>query len=168
MWAGVVVFTIGSGLLHTLSVNSSEGIWIGYQLLAGFGAGACVQIPFIAVQVVLDQKDMPVGNAVAIFFNSLGGAISISVAQNIFSNTLLKQLKIEVPDVNPERIVSAGATHLRAITTSEQLPGVLVAFDKAITTAFILPIAVAGLAAVSSLMMEWKSVKGKSLIPGGA
>jgi len=166
MWAGVVIFTIGSGLLHTLSVNSSEGIWIGYQLLAGFGAGACVQIPFIAVQVVLDQKDMPVGNAVAIFFNSLGGAISISVAQNIFSNTLLKQLKIEV--VNPEAIVSAGATHLRAVTTSKQLPGVLVAFDKAITTAFILPIAVAGLAAVSSLMMEWKSVKGKSLIPGGA
>jgi hypothetical protein len=44
----------------------------------------------------------------------------------------------------------------------------LIAYNKAVTTAFILPIAVGGLAAISSLLMEWKSVKGKKLIPGGA
>ena len=71
MWAGVIIFTVGSGMLFTLKVNSSIGTWIGYQILAGVGAGACVQIPFIAVQVVLPEKDMPVGNAVAIFFVSL-------------------------------------------------------------------------------------------------
>jgi MFS family permease len=64
MWGGVVVFTIGSGMLYTLKVNSSVGEWIGYQILAGVGAGACVQIPFIAVQVVLPENDMPIGNAV--------------------------------------------------------------------------------------------------------
>lgn len=71
MWAGIVVFTVGAGMLHTLKVNSTTGTWIGYQILAGAGAGACVQIPFIAVQVVLPEKDMPVGNAVAIFFVSI-------------------------------------------------------------------------------------------------
>lgn len=70
MWVGVCVFTVGSGLLYTLKVDSTIGTWIGYQILAGAGAGACVQIPFIAVQVVLPEKDMPVGNAVAIFFVS--------------------------------------------------------------------------------------------------
>lgn len=70
MWAGVVIFTVGAGMLYTLKVNSPVGVWIGYEILAGVGAGACVQIPFIAVQVVLDEKDMPVGNAVAIFFVS--------------------------------------------------------------------------------------------------
>lgn len=153
MWAGVVVFAVGCGMLHTLKVDSSEGIWIGYQILAGAGAGACVQIPFIAVQVVLSEKDMPIGNAVAIFFNTLGGAISVSVAQNIFSNTLVKQLPIQAPTVNPLVIANAGATHIRDVVTPRQLPGVLVAFDKAITTAFILPIAVSGLAALSSLLM---------------
>lgn len=132
--------------------------------LAHFG----IQIPFIAVQVVLDEKDMPIGNAVAIFFNTLGGAISVSVAQNIFSNTLVKQLPIQAPTVNPLEIANAGATHIRDVVTAQQLPEVLVAFDKAVTTAFILPIAAGGLAALSSLLMEWKSVKGKSLIPGGA
>ncbi len=168
MWAGVVVFCVGCGMLSTLKVGSSEGEWIGYQILAGVGAGACVQIPFIAVQVVLDEKDMPIGNAVAIFFNTLGGAISISVAQNIFSNTLLKQLRENVPQINPVRVISAGATHIRDVVPPRLLPDVLLSFDKAVTTAFILPIAVSGLAALSSLLMEWKSVKGKSLIPGGA
>ena len=58
MWAGGVIFCVGCGLLYTLKVTSSTGIWIGYELLAGIGAGACVQIPFIAVQVVLDEKDV--------------------------------------------------------------------------------------------------------------
>lgn len=168
MWIGIIIFTVGSGMIYTLKVHSSPGIWIGYEILAGVGAGACVQIPFIAVQVVLDEKDMPVGNAVAIFFNTLGGAISVSIAQNIFSNKLLQEIPKYAPTANVLAIVGAGATHFREVVTPAQLPGVLVAYNKAITTAFILPIAVAGLAFLSSLLMEWKSVKGKKLQMGGA
>ena len=62
MWVGSAIFTVGAGLLYTLKVNSSAGIWIGYQILTGIGAGASVQIPFIAVQVVLSAKDMPTGS----------------------------------------------------------------------------------------------------------
>jgi Na+/melibiose symporter-like transporter len=65
MWAGVIIFTVGSAMVYTLKVGSGAGMWIGYQILAGVGAGACVQIPFLAVQVVLSEKDMPVGNAVS-------------------------------------------------------------------------------------------------------
>lgn len=81
---------------------------------------------------------------------------------------MLKQLLIHAPTVNPLVIVSAGATHFRDALRPQQVPGVLIAYNKAVTTAFILPIAVGGLAALSSLLMEWKSVKGKSLIPGDA
>ena len=100
--------------------------------------------------------------------NTLGGSISISIAQNIFSNTLLKQLRIHAPTMNPLAVVSAGATHIRQAVAPQQLAGVLIAYNKAVTTAFILPIAVGGLAAFASVLMEWKSVKGKKLIPGGA
>jgi len=81
---------------------------------------------------------------------------------------LIKQLPKDAPGVDPAQIIGAGATHIRKITTPQQLPGILIAYDKAITTAFILPIATAGLAFLSSLAMEWKSVKGKKLVPGGA
>ena len=62
MWFGAAIFTIGSGMLYTLQVGSNSGVWIGYQILTGIGAGASVQIPFIAVQVVLNEKDMPTGS----------------------------------------------------------------------------------------------------------
>ena len=71
MWFGAATYTIGSGLLYTLQVNSYAGRWIGYQLLAGFGAGAGIQIPFIAVQVVLNSKDMPSGSMKPFFFPAI-------------------------------------------------------------------------------------------------
>jgi hypothetical protein len=151
-------------MLYTLKVNSSTGAWIGYQIIAGAGSGAAIQLPFIAVQVVLSAKDMPIGNSIAIFFNSLGGAIAISIAQNIFSNTLVKEIPLYVPDLDPYAVVQAGATHLRAAVSPQQLPGALLAYNKAVTTAFVLPVATAGLGFLSSLLFEWKSVKGKSLV----
>jgi hypothetical protein len=167
-YAGAAIFAVGSGMIYTLKVNSNAGMWIGYQILAGAGAGACVQIPFIAVQVVLNKKDMPSGNAVAIFFNSLGGAISISIAQNIFSNTLIKEIPIYAPNADPAVIIGAGATNIRAVTSTADLPGVLEAYNVAVTSSFILPIACAGLACLCCLLFEWKSVKGKKIEMGGA
>lgn len=166
-WVGSAIFTVGSGLIYTLKVDTSTGKWIGYQILGGFGAGMCVQIPFIAVQVVLNKKDMPVGNATTIFFNSLGGAISISIAQNIFSNTLIKEIPKRAPGVNPQIILHAGATHIRDVVTSAQLPGVLEAYNIAVTNAYILAIACAGIAFLCSLLFEWRSVKGKLDMAGG-
>ncbi|KAI5263785.1 putative major facilitator superfamily transporter [Aureobasidium subglaciale] len=168
MWFGAAVFTVGAGMLYTLEVGSPAARWIGYQLLAGIGSGSAIQIPFIAVQVVLEEKDMPSGNAIAIFFNSLGGAISISIAQNIFANTLVKDIIKNAPGVNPAAVISAGATHVREVVSADQLAGVLMAYSNAVTSAFIVPIATSGLAFIVSLFIEWKSIKGKNIMGGGA
>lgn len=168
MWIGSAIFTIGSGLLYTLKVDSRPGLWIGYQILAGIGAGAGVQIPFIAVQVVTSEKDMPTANACVMFFNSLGGAIAISIAQNIFINSLTREIPVYAPDMDPRVIIAAGATWVRTVTPEYLLQGVLVAYTKAITSAFILAIATAGIAFCVSFGMEWKSVKGRKILAGGA
>lgn len=168
MIAGAAVFTVGAGMIYTISINSHAGKWIGYQLLCGFGAGAGVQIPFIAIQVVLDSKDMPTGNAIAIFFNSLGGAIAISIAQNIFSNGLKTQLPIDAPDVYPKVVITAGATYLRKVVSAAQLPGVLLAYMTALQQAYVMSIAVGGIAVICACFVEWKSVKGKQIVPAAA
>ena len=62
MWGGAAILTIGSGLIQTLGVDSSDGQWIGYQILTGIGVGLALQTPFIAVQVVVDSKDTPVAS----------------------------------------------------------------------------------------------------------
>jgi hypothetical protein len=120
-------------------------------------------MPFIAVQVALNEKDMPTGNALAIFFNSLGGAISISIAQNIFSNGLAKELPKYAPEVSAQVVIDAGATHIRDVVSAADLPGVLTAYMKALDQAYVMPIAVGGIAFIMSCFVEWKSVKGKKL-----
>ncbi|MCJ1318774.1 hypothetical protein MMC15_004105 [Xylographa vitiligo] len=168
MWFGAAIFTVGAGMLYTLQVSSGAGMWIGYQILTGIGAGASVQIPFISVQVVLSAKDMPTGNALTIFFNSLGGALAISIAQNIFSNTLAQELVKLAPSLNPATIIAAGATHVADVTPPALLPAVLQAYDIAVTRAYTLSIATGCIAFICSFFMEWKSVKGKKLSMGGA
>jgi hypothetical protein len=168
MWFSAAIFTVGAGMLYTLQVSSPISHWLGYQLIAGIGAGAGIQIPFIAVQVVLDEKDMPTGNAIAIFFNSLGGAVSISIAQNIFVSTLAKDIARFAPGVDPVAVIAAGATHVRDVVGKNLLPGVLHAYSHAVTSAFVLPIATSGMAFVMSLFVEWGSIKGKNIMGGGA
>jgi MFS family permease len=167
MWLGSALFAIGSGLLYTLTVSSPPRAWIGYQVLAGLGSGAGVQIPFIAVQVVASPRDMPTANACVLFFNSLGGALSISIAQNIFVNTLAREVPRRAPGVDAQAVASAGATNLRAVVDPRVLPGVLDAYNQAVVTAFVLAIAAAGAAFVVSLRMERRSVKGVKIVAGG-
>jgi hypothetical protein len=167
MWLGSALFAIGSGLLYTLTVSSPPRAWIGYQVLAGLGSGAGVQIPFIAVQVVASPRDMPTANACVLFFNSLGGALSVSLAQNIFVNTLAREVPRRAPGVDAQAVASAGATNLRAVVDPRMLPGVLEAYNQAVVTAFVLAIAAAGAAFVVSLRMERRSVKGVKIVASG-
>ncbi|OCB91721.1 MFS general substrate transporter [Sanghuangporus baumii] len=165
MWIGAAIFTVGSGLLSALQVSSSTGVWIGYQIVAGFGFGLGMQVPFLAVQAVLDTSDMPTGNATILFCSTLGGSMSISIAQTIFSNILLRQIPKHTHGLDAALIVSSGATALRQVVPADQLQGVLEAYIYALQRVFILPIVVNALAFMVSFFVEWKSVKGKSLVP---
>jgi hypothetical protein len=168
MIVGAAIFTVGSGMIYTLGVDTDSGKWIGYQILAGFGAGGGVQIPFIAIQVALSSKDMPSGNAIAIFFNTLGGAISVSITQNIFLNGLYAEIPKYAPDISPLLIIGAGATHIRDVVPAADLPGVLQAYMISLSDAFVLAIAVGGLAVGVVFFVESGSVKGKKVVAAAA
>ncbi|EPS40137.1 hypothetical protein H072_6052 [Dactylellina haptotyla CBS 200.50] len=159
MWASAIFFIVGAGLLQTLEVNSSSEKLIGYQILCGLGVGLGLQVPFIAVQVVLSSEDIAIGSALANFFNSLGGAISISIVQNIFTNRLFREL----PKFAPSNNQQLAATALRSVMLLKNLPEISRAFNIAITTCFILPIIVGCIALLCSLGVEMKSVKDKNI-----
>jgi len=59
-----VLMSIGAGLLTTLEVTTGMPKWIGYQLLFGAGVGFGMQQSIIAVQAVLELKDVATGTAV--------------------------------------------------------------------------------------------------------
>jgi hypothetical protein len=94
---------------------------------------------------------------------SKGGALFISVAQNVFQNRLLANVIRVVPDINPELVISAGATSFRNVIPSQYIAGVQIAYNEAIVNTFYVAVAMASLSIFGSALLEWKSVKGKKI-----
>ncbi|KAF7367349.1 Major facilitator superfamily transporter [Mycena sanguinolenta] len=158
-----VMSTVGAGLISTFKTNTGHSHWMGYQALYGLGLGIGMQTPLIAVQTVLDLKDVPTGTAINIFLQSLGGSLFISVAQSVFQNKLISELVARVPGISPELILTAGATNLKNAVDPQYLSAVLEVYNDALVIAFRVATAMAGISIIGALAVEWKSVKGKNI-----
>jgi hypothetical protein len=159
-----VVASIGYGLTTLLEPDSSAAEWIGYQIIIGIGVGAGFQQPLMAVQTVLVILDIPTGTAVIVFLQTLGGALFVSVAQNIFANKLVHYVAKYVPELGDAYFVLAvGATNVKEVVPSEFLPDVKQAFNDALTQTSVLFAALAATSILGAAFVEWKSVRGKKV-----
>lgn len=163
MIASSVIMTIGAGLLTTLETDSNHSKWIGYQALFGIGLGLGMQQPMIVAQTALKVEDIPSGTAIVMFAQTLGGAVFVSVGQNVFQNQLVQNLATYAPNEDAGKLISAGATMLRSVVTGDALQRVLVAYNAAIVQTFYVAVAMGALSLVGPIFVEWLSVKGKKV-----
>ena len=165
IFLSLIFMSIGAGLLTTLQVDSSSAHWIGYQILFGLGSGWGFQQTAVAAQTVLALVDIPIGTAIMVFVQLLGGAMFVTIAQNVFTNNLVSGiLAIHIPNVNAKVIVQSGATRLRTEIPSVDLPGVLVAYNAALVKTFQVALCMACLTLLGAAGMEWRSVKNKKVV----
>ncbi|KAJ7284547.1 major facilitator superfamily domain-containing protein [Mycena rebaudengoi] len=167
LYVSSVLMAVGAGLIATLKVDSGPARWIGYQILYGLGLGFGMQQPMVAAQTVLELSDVPIGTSILMFTQTLGGALFISVAQNVFSNKLTSGLIGKVPGLNPTIVLNTGATSIQHAIDPQFVADVLVVYNEALISAFYVATAMAALSLIGSLVMEWKSIKGKDIQVGG-
>ena len=161
-YASTVLMSIGAGLLYTFTPDTSQAAWVGYQFLFGLGTGCAFQQGGVAAQAVLGTKDVAIGTAVVIFVQIFGGAIFVAVAQNLFQTTLIERvLALNIPGLNPEILIAAGATGIRNVVDPDVLPQLLVEYNTAIVKTFQLGLILACLCIFGAVGIEWKSVKTK-------
>jgi len=91
-WLGLVLMTIGNGLYVHLDATSSIGEIIGFQLVAGSGAGLLFQPPLIALQAVVSQDDTATTTATLGFMRNLATSLSIVIGGVIFQNGIQKRV----------------------------------------------------------------------------
>lgn len=163
MIAGPAIGAIGAGLLTLLNERSGPGMWIGFQIIAGAGVGLCMQLPMIAAQTVLTMDDVPTGTAVIIFAQTLGGALFISVGQNVLSNQFIRYTNLYQPGYDAHKVLSGGATNLREIVPPEFLANILRAYNGAIVYTFWPALALFLAGFLAAWGVEWVSVKGKKI-----
>ncbi|KIM95352.1 hypothetical protein OIDMADRAFT_206451 [Oidiodendron maius Zn] len=159
--AAAIFASIGHGLISTLSPSSSIGKWIGYQVIIGFGRGLGLQMPFVAVQNTLPASMVSISMSLLTFMQTLGGAIMLTCGETIFTNSLRDTIPT-YEGVNPEAIILAGATGIRAIITDPtQLAGVLIAYSKSVDRVFYLAIGCSCACFLFSWGMGWKDIRKK-------
>ncbi|KAK5045299.1 hypothetical protein LTR84_009405 [Exophiala bonariae] len=158
MIASSILISVGSGLITTFTTTTNHPKWIGYQVIFGLGIGLGMQQPGVAAQTVLTKKDVPTGIALMMFFRNLGGALFISISQNVLQNDLIKGLK-HIRGLDTNTILESGATGLRKVVDAQDLQQVLVAYNGALTKVFYCAVAVSCASIVGALTMEWRSVK---------
>lgn len=158
MIANGVVMSIGAGLITTWTPDTLHPEWIGYQFMFGFGIGMGMQQASLAAQAVLSRKDAPIGIALVMFCQQLGGAVFVSVGQSVFTNQLVKGLT-KVASISPAVVVKTGATDIRHVVNASDLPGVLVAYNGALTKTFTVALAMACFSIIGGLCIEWKNIK---------
>lgn len=161
------IMAIGEGLLSTLTRDSPQGAWVGFQFLSGFGLGMGMQTGSLAVQTVLPAGDLSIGVALIFFTQQLGGAVFTTVGQTILSNLLVSKLA-GIPGINPEQIVKQGATELVKIVPPQDIDLVISAYDYTLTKIFLAAMGLAFAALLSAAGMEWKTIKKGGLGGPGA
>lgn len=158
MITGPCILLIAEGLLTTFTPTTGSPHWIGYQFLAGFGVGLGLQTANLAIQATVDKKDIATGMAICFFAQQLGGAIFVSVGQTILSTSLVSRLS-HIPGVDAQKILSTGATELHKVIPEQYFHLVIEAYNYAVTRIFIACIAITAAQLLSSLGIEWKSIK---------
>ncbi|KAI8183911.1 Efflux pump mlcE [Colletotrichum sp. SAR 10_77] len=88
----------------------------------------------VAVQTALPPTLVAIALTILVFVQGLGGAVLISIGNTVFDNTVINQIQIHAPNVNPKAVLTAGATAFRSQVSAADLPNVVkawaVAFQK--------------------------------------
>jgi hypothetical protein len=159
MIVGSAITTISAGLFYTLTPHSSNGQWIGFQILAGFGIGLCNQVPVMAAQALANNEDIATVTAVLMFFQTLGGAIWVSAAQAGFANKLVQALKETIPAIDVAHVVAVGTTEYRHIFPMDAILGILDSYMDGVTVVFIIILVVAAASFPISLLTPWTNIR---------
>ncbi|MCJ1400455.1 hypothetical protein MMC11_003660 [Xylographa trunciseda] len=155
---GSAINTVGAGLMTTFTPSTSTGMWIGYQIITGFGRGMIMQMPLSAVSNVLPQKELTTGLSLVTFSQFFGGTIFVAVAQSVFNNELPLTLHQYAPALG-NGANGGGSTIQTGAIPPAILPGLLMAYNNAIIYTFYLAMAGAACAFLSSWGMGFHKMR---------
>lgn len=92
IWIGLALMTLGYGLY--IDLPNRKGSWaklILYQLVAGLGVGPNFQAPLIALQSLIEPRDIASATATFGFTRNIGTAVSVVLGGVIFQHGMAKR-----------------------------------------------------------------------------
>lgn len=132
------------------------------QVVFGLGTGIAFQTGVVVVQNVLPQELIPQGTASVQFFQTLGGAVFIAVAQTVFQNGLIEGIERDAPQIDPLIFIESGASQIRQVLAllhqEDALDAVLGAYTTGLRNTYYISVATAGVCFLTALGLRWKKI----------
>jgi hypothetical protein len=141
-------------------------------LSPGLGIGVGFQTGVLVVQNNVPHEWIPQATACVQFFQAMGGAVFIAVAQAVFQNGLTDHIKHDVPGIPPEVFIHSGASQipqlLEQLQATQYLHAVLNAYLQGLRNAFFITVGCAAAAFLAASGLRWKKIQKRKAPATGA
>jgi hypothetical protein len=121
------------------------------------------QTGVLVVQNSLPHEWIPQGTACVQFFQSLGGAIFIAVAQAVFQNGLTSGVERDAPGIPPQALINSGASDIPQVLAQMHREGdltaVLTAYLSGLRNTYYMTVGCAATAFVAACGLSWKKIQ---------
>lgn len=154
---GSALALVGSALLYTIDIDTSEARIYGYSILAAFGVGLYSQAGFAVAQMKAAPQQL--SQAVAfIGIGQVGGiTLALTMSNSIFLNESTRKISEIFPNLTrasvQEAVSGFGGDFFHSLT-SEQRQRVLTAIIESIDKTFIMVIVACALSFSLSIFMK--------------
>jgi hypothetical protein len=148
---GGALVLIGGVFMYTVDEGTSGAKVYGYSILIGSGSGAYIQMPFNAAQEFVEPRMIPAAVGLITCAQLAAPAITLSIANSVFLNKAVAQLKPILPPGAPtlQLVSGVGSEYLSSLDQGKQAE-VLHAVLQSMSNAYILIITSGALTLVMS------------------
>ncbi|KAL6232449.1 hypothetical protein BDW75DRAFT_247182 [Aspergillus navahoensis] len=155
---GALIMTAGMALIYVLDVDSSQAMYIGAEVLFGFGVGICNQIPMTAVQGFSKLEDVSSATGIMVMCQTLSGAYFVAIAQSLFANRMLQTVLSSASHLDPALVLGTGASEIQNVFSGDDLTEVIAAYMVGIKDVFAFSLACAAFSVLLTLIIPFKKL----------
>lgn len=165
-----IFMVVGSACLFIVNQHTPAANVYGYTIIYGIGVGASVQMPFsvAAAKVRPDEAGLAIGYCT--FFQFLGPAVALSIANAVFLNDALKDLLGLFPTLGKQAVLGAlfGLDPgLLAGNSQVSRATIINVIMTSMHTVYAIPLSAGALVLVLSIFMGRERLVG-AVVVGGA
>ncbi|OWZ71858.1 hypothetical protein AYX14_02739 [Cryptococcus neoformans] len=133
---GYTIWTIGLGLLSSITPTTSIAKLSGYQIIVGIGAGQTFQTGLVAIQASVERKDMATATGLRNFLRQMGGTIALAACNSIVNNCVRRNISGVLPGTAYQTILEDPTKATSLGLTASEVSAVTDAYSRGINEVF--------------------------------
>ena len=147
---------IGSALLYTINIHTSDAKIYGFTVLAGVGTGCFVQASFAVAQAMVKPSEVAWATGFITVGQLSAGTISMSISNSLFINKSVRDIMSLLPNATKGEVIAgiSGFGDLFKNLPASKSDAVFTALTNSINQAWILSMAAATLVFVLSFFLK--------------